>query len=67
LPGFAGFDELTVQRVQFSADPTDYTTVHSSPVIVLVPNRSEPLFVKPDSSAQAIRVVLGNVLELLTR
>jgi protein SCO1/2 len=57
---------VSVERVQYSADPTDYTMVHSSPVIVLIPRQSEPVFVKPDTSAQEIRAVLGNALELPT-
>jgi len=52
----------SVQRIRFSADPTDYTMVHSSPVIVLVPGQPDPMVVKPDSSAKEIRTVLENAL-----
>jgi protein SCO1/2 len=54
---------VSVQRTRYSADPIDYTMVHSSPVIVLVPHKSDPVLVKPDSSAEEIRAVLVSVLE----
>jgi protein SCO1 len=54
---------VSVQRIRFSADPTDYTMVHSSPVIVLAPRRPDPIVVKPDSSAKEIRAVLVSALD----
>lgn len=54
---------VSVQRTWYSADPIDYTMVHSSPVIVLVPHTPDPVLVKPDSSAEEIRAVLVSVLE----
>ena len=54
---------VSVQRIRYSADPIDYTMVHSSPVIVLVPRKPDPVLVKPDSSAEEIRAVLVSVLE----
>ena len=53
---------VSVQRIRFSADQADYTMVHSSPVIVLVPRQLEPVLVKPDSSAKEIRAVLDSAL-----
>ena len=53
---------VSVQRIRYSADPTDYTMVHSSPVIILAPHKPEPILVKPDSSAEEIRAVLDNAL-----
>ena len=50
-----------MQRVRYSADPTDYTMVHSSPIIVLAPHKPDPIVVKPDSSAEQIRAVLISV------
>jgi len=55
---------ISVQRIRFSADPTDYTMVHSSPVIVLIPHKPDPILVKSDSSAEEIRAVLVSALEL---
>jgi protein SCO1 len=54
---------VSVRRIRYSADPTDYTMVHSSPVIVLVPRKPNPIILKPDSSAEAIRAVLESALE----
>jgi protein SCO1/2 len=53
---------VSVQRIRYSADPTDYTMVHSSPVIVLDPRKPDPVLVKPDSSAEEIRAVLVSLL-----
>ena len=53
---------VSVQRVRYSADPTDYTMVHSSSIIVLAPRKPDPIVVKPDSSAEEIRAVLVGVL-----
>lgn len=55
---------VSVQRIRYSADPIDYTMVHSSPVIVLVPHKPDPVLVKPDSTAAEIRGVLDSALEL---
>ena len=52
-----------MQRIRYSADPTDYTMVHSSPVIVVVPRNPDLIVVKPDSSAEEMRAVLVGVLE----
>ena len=54
---------VSVQRIRYSADPIDYTMVHSSPVIVLVPRKPDPVLVKPDSSAEEIRAILVSALE----
>ena len=54
---------VSVHRIRYSADPTDYTMVHSSPVIVVVPHKPDPIVVRPDSSAEEIRAVLVSVLE----
>ena len=52
---------VSVQRVRYSEDPTDYTMVHSSPIIVLAPHKPDPILVKPDSSAEELRAVLISV------
>jgi len=54
---------ISVQRIRFSADPTDYTMVHSSPVIVLVPGKPDPISINGDSSAEEIRAALNSALE----
>jgi hypothetical protein len=54
---------VSIRRIRYSAHPIDYTTVHSSPIIVLAPRNPDPLLVKPDSSAEEIRAVLVSVLE----
>ena len=54
---------VSVQRIRFSADPTDYTMVHSSPVIVLVPGKPDPISINGDSSAEEIRAALNSALE----
>lgn len=54
---------VSAQRIRFSADPADYTMVHSSPVIVLVPRRPDPIVIKPDSTAAEIRAVLNSALD----
>ena len=56
---------ISVQRIRFSADPSDYTMVHSSPVIVLIPRQPNPVLVKPDSTATEIHAVLVSALERL--
>ena len=57
---------VSVQRIRYSADPIDYTMVHSSPVIALVPRKPDPVLVKPDSSAEEIRAILNDALERST-
>jgi len=37
--------------------------VHSSPVIVVVPRKPDPIVVKPDGSAEEIRAVVVRVLK----
>ena len=56
---------ISVQRIRFSADPADYTMVHSSPVIVLIPRQPNPVLVKSDSTATEIHAVLISALERL--
>lgn len=53
---------VSVQRIRFSANPSDYTMAHSSPVIVLVPRQPNPIVVKADSTAAEIRTVLDSAL-----
>ena len=52
---------VSVQRIRYSADPADCTMVHSSPVIVVVPRKPDPIVVKPDGSAEEIRAVVVRV------
>ena len=54
---------VSVQLIQYSTDPIDYTMIHSSPVIVLVPRKPDPVLVKPDSSVEEIRAALRSALE----
>ena len=54
---------VSIQRIRYSTDPVDYTMVHSSPVIVLIPGKQDPVLVEPDSSSEEIRVVLVGALE----
>jgi protein SCO1/2 len=54
---------VSVQRIRYSTDPTDYTMVHSSPIIVLIASQPDPVVVKADSSAEEIRAVLDTALE----
>ena len=54
---------VPVRRIRYSENRTDYTMIHSAPVIVLVPGKAEPVLVSPDSSADEIRAVLVGALE----
>ena len=54
---------VSIQRVRYSTDPIDYTMVHSSPVIVLIPGKDDPVLVEPDSTPEEIRAVLVGALE----
>ena len=54
---------VAIQRIRYSTDPIDYTMVHSSPVIVLIPGKDHPVLVEPDGTSEKIRAVLVGALE----
>jgi protein SCO1 len=54
--------KVEVQRIQFSADPTDYAMKHTSPIFVMRPNDLHPTPLPATSSPAAIEAALRNAL-----
>jgi protein SCO1 len=54
--------KVEVQRIQFSADPTDYAMKHTSPIFVMRPNNLHPTPLPATSSPAAIEAALRNAL-----
>ena len=44
--------KVQVERLQFSADPTDYAMTHLSPIFVMRPGDPQPLSLPPDECAR---------------
>jgi protein SCO1/2 len=54
--------KVRVERIQFSADPTDYVMKHTSPIFVMRPNDLHPTALPATSSPAAIEAALRNAL-----
>jgi cytochrome oxidase Cu insertion factor (SCO1/SenC/PrrC family) len=54
--------KVRVERIQFSADPTDYVMKHTSPIFVMRPNDPHPTPLPATSSPTAIEAALRNAL-----
>jgi cytochrome oxidase Cu insertion factor (SCO1/SenC/PrrC family) len=54
--------KVRVERIQFSADPTDYAMTHASAIFVMRPGDPHPLALPPTSSPDAIEAALRNAL-----
>ena len=55
--------KVQVERLQFSADPTDYAMTHVSPIFVMRPSDPHPSSLEPTSSPDAIEAALRNALQ----
>ena len=55
--------KVQVERLQFSADPTDYAMTHVSPIFVMRPSDPHPVPLSPTSSPDAIEAALRNALQ----
>jgi protein SCO1/2 len=53
---------VRVERLQFSADPTDYAMTHLSPIFVMRPNDTHPRSLPATSSPKAIESALRESL-----
>ena len=54
--------KVKVERLQLSADPTDYVMKHTSPIFVMRPNDPHPKSLPATSSPAAIEVALRSAL-----
>ena len=54
--------KVRVERIQFSADPTDYAMKHTSPIFVMRPNDPHPKLLPATSSPADIEAALRNAL-----
>jgi len=54
--------KVKVERIQFSADPTDYAMKHTSPIFVMRPNDPHPTPLPATSSPAAIAAALRGAL-----
>jgi cytochrome oxidase Cu insertion factor (SCO1/SenC/PrrC family) len=54
--------KVQVERLQFSADPTDYGMTHVSPIFVMRPDDAQPLSLPPTSPPDAIEAALRTAL-----
>ena len=54
--------KVKVERIQFSADPTDYAMKHTSPIFVMRPNDPHPKALPATSPPGAIEAALRNAL-----
>jgi protein SCO1/2 len=54
--------KVKAERIQFSADPTDYAMKHTSPIFVMRPNDAHPRPLPATSSPQLIETVLRSAL-----
>jgi protein SCO1/2 len=55
--------KVQVERIQFSADPTDYAMTHTSAIFVMRPNDPHPSSLPATSSPDAIEAALRNALK----
>jgi len=54
--------KVRVERIQFSADPTDYSMKHTSPIFVMRPSDPHPKLLPVTSSPAEIEAALRNAL-----
>lgn len=54
--------KVKVERIQFSADPTDYAMTHVSPIFVMRPQDAHPLSLPTASEPDAIGAALRSAL-----
>lgn len=54
--------KVQVQRLQFSADPTDYAMTHVSPIFVMRPGDSHPTSLAPTSTPDVIADAIRRAL-----
>ena len=54
--------KVNVERIQLSADPTDYAMKHTSPIFVMRPNDPHPTSLSATSPPAAIEAALRNAL-----
>lgn len=54
--------KVRVERIQFSADPTDYSMKHTSPIFVMRPSDFHPRLLPAASSPADIEAALRNAL-----
>jgi len=54
--------KVEVQRIQFSADPTDYVMKHASPIFVMRPNDPHPTSLPATSSPATVEAALRDAL-----
>jgi len=54
--------KVKVERIQFSADPTDYVMKHTSPIFVMRPDDPHPTALPATSSPATIEAALRNAL-----
>ena len=59
----AGTFDVQVQRLQFSADPSDYTMTHTSPIFVMRPDDPHPSSLPATSSPDEIAAALRRFLK----
>jgi protein SCO1/2 len=62
IEGAAKSFKVNVERIQFSADPSDYAMKHTSPIFVMRPNDPHPTPLPATSSPAAIEAALRNAL-----
>ena len=54
--------KVQVERLQFSADPSDYAMTHLSPIFVMRPNDPQPLSLVATSTPEIIEAALKKAL-----
>jgi protein SCO1/2 len=62
IEGAAKSFKVKVERIQFSADPSDYAMKHTSPIFVMRPNDPHPKTLPATSSPADIAAALRNAL-----
>jgi protein SCO1/2 len=62
IEGAAKSFKVKVERIQFSADPSDYAMKHASPIFVMRPNDPHPKSLPATSSPADIAAALRNAL-----
>ena len=55
--------KVQVERLQFSADPTDYAMTHVSPIFVMRPGDPQPSSLPATSAPDAIEAALKKAMQ----